>query len=178
MSPPAASAARTAWLARSVAAGGAAAASAETGVMSRTSAIRRAGRMRDLSNGWRKSIRLGPAFEPTEDPRVLPCGRRRPRRPAERFQHLLADAAARRRMGRRRIALDDRPPRVSALADRRVQGDLAEERDRKTRRLAPASSVSEDVGPVAAVRTVEEAHVLHDSEDRNSDLAEHRHALD
>src|SRR5439155_26529571 len=76
------------------------------------------------------------------------------------------------RPGLRRLGFadDDRDAAVPSGPDRRIDGDLAEERDAEPLALTHRASVGEDLRPLAAVRTEEKRHVLDDPQDRDVDL--------
>ena len=57
-----------------------------------------------------------------------------------------------------------------------MQRHLAEERDAETFRLVPCAAMTENIGPRAAVRAEEIAHVLHHPEHRHVHPFEHGHA--
>src|SRR5579883_851019 len=64
-------------------------------------------------------------------------------------------------------------PAVGGLADRHVEGELAEELGAEPLRLAARAAMAEDVAALAAMGAEEIAHVLDDAEDRHVDFAEH-----
>src|SRR5258705_13911282 len=91
---------------------------------------------------------------------------------------LVADLGPDRTVNRRvlpfRLAVDHRIARIGGGADRHVQGDFAEERHAEFFGLVPCAAMAEDVGPGAAMRALEIAHVLDNAEHGHVDLPEHR----
>src|SRR6201989_3676100 len=73
-----------------------------------------------------------------------------------------------------RLAFHHRRSRIGGGPDRHVQRDLAEERHAEPLRLMPRTAMTEDVRSGAAMRALEVAHILDNTEHGDIDLLEHR----
>src|SRR3984957_7701892 len=73
-------------------------------------------------------------------------------------------------------ARDDRAPLIGIGADGDIERHFAEKRNAELFGFFPRPSVRKDVGPAAAMRTDEVAHILDNTEKRHFDLIEHRNA--
>ena len=69
------------------------------------------------------------------------------------------------------------PPGIGCFAQADREWNFAEERYAEPRRLRRRAAVAEDMFGVAAIRADEDAHILHDAEDRHMHLAEHLDGL-
>src|ERR671919_803716 len=94
-------------------------------------------------------------------------------RQGELGDHAAGDGEKGRRLRAVRLRHHRRPAGVGLLADAEVERDLAQELDAVFFRRQPGAAVAEDLGPVAAARAQEVAHVLDDAQNRHIDLAEH-----
>lgn len=89
----------------------------------------------------------------------------------------LRDRAECGRLRGSRICHDDRAARVTAVPNRRIDGDPPEERYAQLLRRSFTASKGEDLRPFPAMAADEVAHVFDDAEERDIDLLKHRHTL-
>ena len=66
---------------------------------------------------------------------------------------------------------------ITSLAHAHLDGDLRQQWHAQALGLALAAALAKDRVGLAVVRAEEEAHVLHQAEDRHIDLAEHGRGL-
>src|ERR1700739_169526 len=91
----------------------------------------------------------------------------------ELLAHLTCNGTIDRRMRSVGIARDHGIAGVGGLANRHVEGHLAQERHAPPLRFAPRPTMAENIRARAAVGTLEVAHVLDDAEYRHVYLPEH-----
>src|SRR5581483_5039119 len=92
----------------------------------------------------------------------------------ELLTHLVRNGAVDRRMRPIGLADDDGGAGIRGLANRHVQGHLAQKRDAQPLCLVPRPAMAENIRARATMRALEVAHVLDDAEHRHVDLPEHR----